>query len=289
MKSISNKIRIGTCSWKYDSWREIVYSNAAEINYLKEYSEKFNTVEIDQWFWSLFPPNKVILPRKEDVVNYKKSVSKDFRFTIKVPNSITLTHFYNKNKNEELIKNPFFLSNELFDEFLESIEYLLDQVGCLMFQFEYLNKNKMPSVNHFMDLFRNFHSKLPKNTPEIGIEIRNPNYLNKNYFEFLNSMDIAHVFIHGYYMPSIMEVYDKYNSFIKRLTVIRLHGEDRKGIEKISEGNWSRILIDREKEFKQIASIINELASKNVDVYLNINNHYEGSAPLTIQRIAKYL
>ncbi len=45
-----SQLRIGTCSWKYDSWRGLVYSNEPKINYLKEYSKHFNTVEIDQWF-----------------------------------------------------------------------------------------------------------------------------------------------------------------------------------------------------------------------------------------------
>ena len=48
------KIRIGTCSWKYDSWRGLVYRDQAKKNYLQEYSELYDTVEIDQWFWSLF-------------------------------------------------------------------------------------------------------------------------------------------------------------------------------------------------------------------------------------------
>lgn len=284
-----NKIRIGTCSWKYDSWRGIVYSNAENINYLREYSEKFDTVEVDQWFWSLFPPNKIVLPQKQAVQEYKSSVPNDFKFTIKVPNSITLTRFYNKNKNDELKKNPYFLSNQIFNDFLESIKAIKEQVGCLMFQFEYLNKNKMPSINHFMEAFRVFHSNLPKKIPDIAVEIRNPNYLNKNYFEFLNSINVFHVFLQGYYMPSIIEVYHKYKDYIKDLTVIRLHGEDRQQIEKLSAGNWNKILIDRKAELNQIADLVKELNSKNVEVYLNINNHYEGSAPLTIQRIKALL
>jgi uncharacterized protein YecE (DUF72 family) len=158
-----------------------------------------------------------------------------------------------------------------------------------MFQFEYLNKNKMPSINHFMETFKIFHANLPKKLPTIGIEIRNPNYLTKNYFEFLNSLNVYHVFLQGYYMPFIIETYKKFNSFIENFTVIRLHGEDRQGIEKISGGNWDKIYIDREAELKQIADLINELNSKKVEVYLNINNHFEGSAPLTIKRIRKYL
>ena len=53
------KIRIGTCSWKYDSWRGLVYRDQAKKNYLQEYSELYDTVEIDQWFWSLFGTGKV--------------------------------------------------------------------------------------------------------------------------------------------------------------------------------------------------------------------------------------
>jgi len=286
---MNKKLRIGTCSWKYDSWKGIVYSENENINYLQEYSQHYDTVEIDQWFWSLFSNTKVVLPQKSVVLEYQKTVPKDFKYTIKVPNSITLTHFYNKNKSEELVKNPYFLSNELFIEFLESIEAIKTQVGCLMFQFEYLNKQKMASLNHFMEMFRAFHTKLPKNIPAIGIEIRNPNYLSKNYFQFLNSLNIYHVFLQGYYMPSIIELYKNYSTFIKELTVIRLHGEDRQGIEKISGSNWSKIYIDRKAELNKVVDLLKELASKKVDVYLNINNHYEGSAPLTIERIKKFL
>ncbi len=286
---MNSKIRIGTCSWKYESWKGIIYSESDSTNYLEEYSQHYNTVEIDQWFWSLFSPTKVALPQISVVLEYKRSVPKDFKFTIKVPNSITLSHFYNKNKREELVKNPHFLSNDLFNEFLDSIEPIQDQIGCLMFQFEYLNKQKMASLNHFIEVFQTFHANLPEGVPAIGIEIRNPNYLIKKYFEFLNSLNICHVFLQGYYMPSIIELYKNFNAFIKDLTVIRLHGEDRKGIEKISESNWNKIYIDRQSELKQVASLVNELVSKKVDVFLNINNHYEGSAPLTIERIKKYL
>ena len=286
---MNKNLRIGTCSWKYESWKGIVYSEDDSTNYLEEYSQHYNTVEVDQWFWSLFSSTKVALPQKSVVLEYKKSVPKDFKFTIKVPNAITLTHFYNKNKSEELIKNPHFLSNALFTEFLDSIEPIKDQVGCLMFQFEYLNKQKMASLSHFMELFQTFYSNLPKGIPEIGIEIRNPNYLIKKYFEFLNSLSIYHVFLQGYYMPSIIELYKNFNAFIKDMTVIRLHGADRQGIEKLSGSNWNKIYIDRKAELKQVASLVNELVSKKVDVYLNINNHYEGSAPLTIERIKKFL
>lgn len=43
-----NNILFGACSWKYDSWRGIIYPENGEINYLKEYSKYFKTIEINQ-------------------------------------------------------------------------------------------------------------------------------------------------------------------------------------------------------------------------------------------------
>ena len=91
-------IRIGTCSWKYPSWQGLVYSAPKGINYLEEYARRYDTVEVDQWFWSLFAGGEVKLPDPADVDEYRRSVADDFRFTVKLPNSLTLTHFYKKKK-----------------------------------------------------------------------------------------------------------------------------------------------------------------------------------------------
>jgi len=277
------ELRVGTCSWKYDSWRGMVYSDAEKINYLKEYSAYFNTVEIDQWFWSLGEKN-VRLPKPEIVRAYNLSVPKEFKFSVKIPNSLTLTHFYQKNKMDPIKPNRHFLSSELFDQFLYSIDDLKENLGPLMFQFEYLNKQKMKSQIDFQSQFSGFLQSVYFDH-QIGIEIRNPNYLNKNYFEFLKTNNLIHVFLEGYYMPPIYEVYNKFKDFIKNTVVIRLHGPDRKGIEKKSGGSWDKIIEPKDKELSYIIDMIKDLLSLEVDIYLNVNNHYEGSAPLTISKI----
>jgi uncharacterized protein YecE (DUF72 family) len=282
-------IRIGTCSWKYDSWRGLIYPDSPKINYLKEYSKCYNTVEIDQWFWSLFESSKIVLPRKNIVEIYKKSIPKDFLFTIKIPNSITLTHYYKRSKEEELKPNPFFLSVDLFNQFLDLINPINNNIGCLIFQFEYLNKQKMKSLNEFQNKFYEFRKSLGTKIPQIGLEIRNPNYLNTSYFQFLNELNVAPVFLEGYYMPPVVDIYKKNKSDIKNLAVIRLHGPDRKGIEKIANENWNKIYVNRDKEIKQIVEMIKELEKDEVDLFVNVNNHFEGSAPLTINKIKAQL
>jgi uncharacterized protein YecE (DUF72 family) len=282
-------IRFGTCSWKYDSWKGIVYSGTNSKNYLQEYSKKFDTVEIDQWFWSLFSNSKIVLPQKKVVEEYKQSVPKDFLFTIKVPNSITLTHFYKESKEDELRINPSFLSVDLFNQFLETIEPIKDKIGCLIFQFEYLNKQKMKSLSEFQNKFSEFRSQIKNDSPPIGIEIRNPNYLNEKYFTFLSEQKIAPVLLEGYYMSPITETYSKFKKQFKNLMVIRLHGTDRKGIEEIANNNWSQIYINRDKEILSIAEMIRDLQKNEIDLFVNVNNHFEGSAPITINKIKEQL
>ena len=64
---------------------------------------------------------------------------------------------------------------------------------------------------------------------------------------------------------------------------------NRKEIEKIAKDEWNKIYIDREKEINLIADMINDLNNKKVDLFVNVNNHFEGSAPLTIKRIRNAL
>jgi len=188
-----------------------------------------------------------------------------------------------------LIENPYFLSVNFFEEFLYTLRALEKNIGCLIFQFEYLNKQKMQSIAMFLDKMYQFHSALPKAIPAICIEIRNPNYLNQKYFEAIEEMNFFHVFLQGYYMPSITEVYEKNKECIKDISLIRLHGPDRKGIEKIANNNWNEIYINRAEEIESIVKMIKELEDNEVDLFVNVNNHFEGSAPLTIERIRNRL
>ena len=277
-------LHIGTCSWKYDSWRGLVYSDAAKANYLSEYALKYDCVEVDQWFWSLYGSEKVVLPQRRVVAEYAASVPERFRFAIKLPNAITLTHVRPATKGGTLAPNPQFLSVPLLESFLEKIEPLRSRLGPLMFQFEYLNRQKMPSEADFLQALGGFVPHLP---PEYTwcVESRNPNYLNERYFAFLRDHGLSHVFLHGYYMPSIFEVYGKHADLLGDTVVIRLHGPDREGMEERTAGDWSKIIEPRDADLEALAAMVKDLRVRRRTIWLLVNNHFEGCAPLTIQRV----
>jgi uncharacterized protein YecE (DUF72 family) len=295
-------LRIGTSSWKYDSWEGLVYSPGSAEGYLVQYAREFDTVEIDQWFWSLFDSPVPRLPEPTTAAEYAAAVPEGFRFTIKVPNSITLTHHYDKGsptfgrtpmeplrgkgRKQPLRPNPHFLSRELFAAFLGRTEALHSRIGALIFQFEYLNRRKMPSQEEFQSRFGEFASGVACPLP-CAVEIRNPNYLNEGYFGFLETCGYAPCLLQGYYMPDLRQVFGAHEEQLlrRRWLILRLHGPDRKGMEALSGGRWDRVVAPKDEEIDELGGIISRALARGLDIYLNVNNHYEGSAPLTIAKI----
>jgi uncharacterized protein YecE (DUF72 family) len=282
-------LRVGTCSWKCDSWKGLIYRPDVDYSpndYLPDYARHLNTVEVDQWFWSLFPPG-VKLPDKATVSAYAESVPDDFLFTVKAPNSITLTHFYARQskayRKHANRPNEHFLSPELLSRFLDTLSPMKGKLGPVMFQFDYLNRKKMPSVEAFLERLHAFFADAPSGY-QYAIEARNPDYLSPPFFDFLRERGLGFVFLDGYYMPPIGEVFEGHGAATADFTVIRLHGGDREEIEASTGKDWSGIIVPRPEGIRAAAAITRSNAQKGVLTIVNANNHYEGSAPLTIER-----
>ena len=159
-----------------------------------------------------------------------------------------------------------------------------------MLQFGYLNQQMMASQDRFQRLFATFARRLPQGY-HFGLEVRNADYLNESYFAFLNEVGVVPVFIQGYWMPPIVFVYQNWRSLLleQEQVVIRLHGPDRKGIEARTGKKWNQIVEPRDEELAGVVEMVQDLLDQGVSVYLNVNNHYEGSAPLTIERIRRLM
>lgn len=290
---LRGRVRIGTCSWKYDSWKGLVYDRGRKYladDYLVDYSRHFDTVEVDQWFWSLFP-NEVVLPRPETVSTYAVSVPGDFAFTVKAPNAITLTHFYAKQparfrewKNRP---NEHFLSLDVTRRFLETLEPLHSRLGPVMFQFEYLNSKKMGSRDIFYDRLDGFLDALPRGY-QYAVETRNPDYLRPELFELLRAHGVGVVLLDGYHMPRPGKV-ARQDIHTAPFLIVRLHGPDRPGIERVTGKVWNRVVQPRDGALGEAAAVVAAAAEKNIQTWVNVNNHYEGSAPLTIERFLEAL
>lgn len=273
----AGSILFGSCSWNYDSWEGLVYSKPAKTaaEYLPEYSRRFSTAEIDSTFYRI--------PSRSDMRAYRELTPDGFSFTCKVPQEITLTHKRNLKKSAVLETNPVFLSAERLKTFLEAMEPLLDRLDAVMFEFEYLNKTKMPSQSEFLDRLNDFFTKIPRGIP-YALEPRNGPYLNEDYFDLIRKQDLIHVYSEKQYMPPVWEVHAGRKPVPEKTVVIRLLGGDRKEIEKKSGEKWNSIVFER-PEKAHIAEMSRDMKFAGKKVIINVNNHYEGSAPLTISAL----
>lgn len=73
------------------------------------------------------------------------------------------------------------------------------------------------------------------------------------------------------------------------MLLIRLIGPDRREIEKLTGKKRDRIVDAKDESPKLIAQIAGEQKEQKRKVVINVNNHYEGCAVLTINRLKDLL
>jgi len=109
--------------------------------------------------------------------------------------------------------------------------------------------------------------------------------VDQRYFEFLAERGLSHVFLQGYYMTSIFETWRRFGRLVRDSVVVRLHGPDREGIERQTGESWDRIVAPKDEDLARLVDMMRDMRDRSLTIYLNINNHFEGSAPLTIERL----
>lgn len=90
-------------------------------------------------------------------------------------------------------------------------------------------------------------------------------------------------------MPPVLEIYRRHADLLSETTVIRLHGPDRGAIEGRTGKEWNRIAEPREADLDALAEVVKGLQKRKRDVGVFANNHFEGCAPLTLDRLTQRL
>lgn len=99
---------------------------------------------------------------------------------------------------------------------------------------------------------------------------------------------MIHVFSEKQFLPPVTSLFQKYSSYLTDTVIIRLLGGERAVIEEKTNKDWTKI-VDEKEEKRAIVKMVKELLDFRKRVTLNVNNHYEGCAPLTIAELERYL
>ena len=283
-------VYIGGSSWKYEGWLGQVYTRerylargrfsrqAFEQECLREYAETFPTVCGDFAFYQF--------PSEEFWRRLFAHVPAGFRFAFKVPEQITCKLFprharYGPQAGRE---NEAFLDGRILQEmFLRPLLPYREKTPLLIFEFGAFGRRSFAGLCEFLDRLDPFLGALP---PEFryAVEIRNPEYLEKDYFSCLRSHGVAHVYNAWSKMPELryqVGIPDSVTAdFLVSRALLRRGRVYENAVKlfspytEIQDPNPEareamRVLIGRARENKQF-------------LFLFVNNRLEGNAPLTI-------
>jgi uncharacterized protein YecE (DUF72 family) len=283
-------IYIGGSSWKYEGWLGQIYSRERylsrgrfskklfEAECLKEYTETFPAVCGDFAFYQF--------PTEEFWRKLFQPAPAHFRFAFKVPEQITCKVFptharYGPQAGKD---NEAFLDGHMLREmFLRPLMPYRDRVAVLIFEFGTFSKRSFPELMEFLDRLDPFLAGLP---PEFryAVEIRNPEFLEKDYFACLRSRHVAHVYNAWSRMPELqyqLAIPDAATADFKVCRALLRRG--RVYEEAVQTFAPYTEVQDPNAEARQAMRVLIGRARENKEfLFLFVNNRLEGNAPMTI-------
>ncbi len=242
------QIYIGTSGWSYDDWIGPFYTDKYRL--FSQYTEIFNTTEINSTFYSL--------PSYDFMRKLAKAAPPGFKFSVKMYKGLT----HKKLLNPKL---------GVFDDlqlFLKNISPLWKNgvLGAILIQ--------MPpkSPSHF-PYFEEFLSKLPSDKYQFAVEYRHPEWLKDENFKILSENNVAYVVVDEPLLPPIVKLTADFSYF-------RWHGHGQRP--------WYYYLYS-EEELKEWVPKVREAVNKSKRFYGYFNNHFRGYAPKNALQMLKLL
>jgi uncharacterized protein YecE (DUF72 family) len=263
--SDQQKIRLGTCAWSFDGWRGNLYP--AELppdRWLEFYAHYFPAVEIDSTFYAT--------PSETTVQRWVESTPANFRFACKLPREIT----HNRKLRD--------CTSEL-TAFLNAMEPLAPKLRVLLIQ---LPPSFLPKDGRF--LLRTFLGQLPRDF-RFAVEFRSNAWHRPQIIRLLEKHRVCWVWADT---SPLNERNLAPFEFLPRTTdflYLRLLGDYQTKYDRDGQHlhRYGKLLWKREAALDSWALRVQRHLDETRNVWGFINNHFEGFAPETCQRLAERL
>ena len=288
-------IFIGGSSWKYEGWLGQIYSRERylsrgkfskklfEQECLKEYAETFPAVCGDFAFYQF--------PTVEFWEKLFRQTPPHFQFAFKVPEQVTCKVFpehprYGPQGGQQ---NEAFLDAHMLKEmFLRPLLPHRDQTGVLILEFGQFGKRSFEDAGAFVERLDPFLKALPKEF-RYAVEVRNPEFLEREYFACLRSHGVAHVYNAWSRMPELSRQLAIPESETADFQVCRaLLRRGRVYEEAVKTFSPYTEVQDPNPEARESMRVLIGRARENKEfLFLFVNNRLEGNAPTTILSVVE--
>jgi len=164
------------------------------------------------------------------------------------------------------------------------MDLLEEKLGPLLVQLPYLNREKFPRQQDFLNRLAAFLATLPGGYRWV-VEIRNRGWLNEQLYSLLGRHGVALALADQAWMPRPAKWFEPGNPVTADFAFIRWLG-DRKSIERQTK-LWNRTIVDRSGELQEWVETLGTVRRQVKVIFAYANNHYAGYAPDTVELFQK--
>jgi uncharacterized protein YecE (DUF72 family) len=280
-------VRLGTSSWSFPGWEGLVYDRPASQDALAReglapYAAHplLRTVGVDRTFYRPLDA--------EQLRSYADAVPDGFRFLVKADR--LLTSPLDPQSPGVRTRNPrFFDASYAADAVVApTVEGLREKLGVLLFQLPPIPPKLVGGRDRFLERLQRFLGGLPTG-PRYAVELRTPAFLTESYPDVLDSVGASHCFNVHPSMAPLERQLAVVQPFYQPVLVVRwmLHCGLRYAAARARYEPFDRLVDEDPATRHRIATTVLDVALAERPAFVIANNKAEGSAPLTLLRLAE--
>ena len=285
-RQLPRELYLGTSSWFFPGWRGLVWDRAAPETTLARHGLEvysrhplLKTVCIDRAFHAPL--------ERAQYAAYAEQVPERFRFVVKAPSLCTTA--WTRPEGGKPVGNPSFLDARVaIETFVEPCcAGLGAKAGVLLFQFPPVGRARLREPGRFTERLHGFLDALPRG-PLYAVELRDAALLTRRFFAALNESAVRYCVTVHPRMPAVAVQAAAMAGFGPGPLVVRWNLNPRYDYEtaKARYTPFDRLVDEDEATRESIARLVIAPLAAGHAAFVIANNKAEGSAPLTLAKLA---
>lgn len=281
-------VRLGTSSWHFPGWRGMVWADAETPGDLSRHGltayaqhPLFGTVGVDRSFYA---PLSV---RQYEM--YARQVPVSFRFVVKAPSLLTSPWIYGEDGGRGKSNALFLDAAYAAEQFIgPACEGLGATAGPLLFQFPPLGRTLTRAPEQFIAQLQEFLHRLPQG-PLYAVEVRDDRVITRRFFAALKEAGACYCLGVHPRMPPVAAQAAAMSGFGPGPLIVRWNLRAGYSYEeaKARFTPFDRLIDEDDATRESIARLCTATLAAGQQCTIIANNKAEGSAPLTVIKLAQ--
>lgn len=281
-------VRLGTSSWHFPGWRGTVWADAVTPGDLSRHGlaaytqhPLFGCVGVDRSFYA---PLSV---RQYEM--YARQVPVSFRFVVKAPNLLTSPWIHGEDggrgKNNALFLDAAYATGQFIGP---ACEGLGANAGPLLFQFPPLGRALTRAPEQFVAQLQEFLDRLPRG-PLYAVEVRDDRVITRRFFTALKEVGARYCLGVHPRMPPVAAQAAAMSGFGPGPLIVRWNLRAGYSYEeaKTRFTPFDQLIDEDSATRESIARLCTATLAAGHECTVIANNKAEGSAPLTLVKLAQ--